>query len=62
MANVYMQIRCGMGHKDMVVGREYDFSVGEEGTKISPADMMVIVEQMVMDGLRAKYGIVYELR
>jgi len=47
--------------EDMVVGREYDFSVGLEDEKISPETLLDQVEKIVLEGLKEKHGSLYGL-
>lgn len=61
MANVYFQIRCGNSYKNMVVGREYDFAVGDYHSKLSPTDVLDFLEKATQDAFREKYGELYEL-
>ena len=61
MANCYLQIRCGIGHRKMVVGREYNFAVGEVESKLSPHDLLDVTEKLMLDGLIDKYKNIYDL-
>ena len=61
MANCYVQIRCGNDVKNMTVGREYDFSMGEADSKISPTDLLNIIEKIVEEGLEQKFGEIHEI-
>jgi hypothetical protein len=61
MANCYLQIRCGRFTADMVVGREYDFSVGRINEKLSPETLLEQIEKIVLKGLEEKHGQLYEL-
>jgi hypothetical protein len=61
MANCYIQIRCGRDRKDMIVGREYDFAIGEVESKLSPHDLLDVVEKLMLDGLLDKYKNIYDL-
>ena len=61
MANCYVQIRCGMGPREMTVGREYDFSVGGWDTKISPNDMLEFLEKACEKAIQERFGGVYAL-
>lgn len=54
MANCYIQIRCGIGRKEMTVGREYDFSVGDESSKISPKMMLDFLETAFEKAIQEK--------
>jgi hypothetical protein len=48
-------------HKEMVVGREYDFSIGNENDKMSPETLLEQAEEIVLRGLLEKHGQLYEL-
>lgn len=61
MANCYLQIRCGTFHKNMVVGREYAFSVGGLNEKLSPEALLEQVEEIVLKGLEKNHGQLCEL-
>ena len=62
MANVYIQIRCGVFTKEMVVGREYDFSIGKENEKISPQIMLEFLEKSIKKAIVENYGEMFELQ
>jgi hypothetical protein len=52
---------CGMDHKDMIVGREYNFSVGKESSKLSPSDFLEFVEAAIMKAIKEKHGEMFEI-
>ena len=62
MANCYIQIRCGMSAKEMVVGREYDFSLGKENDKISPQTMLEFLERAMEKAIVEKDGEMFQLQ
>lgn len=62
MANCYFQIRCGNDFKNMTTGREYDFSIGKENSKISPEDLLNFLEKTCLKAIEEKHGPLYELQ
>ena len=56
MANLAIQIRTGSHPDHWRSGSEYYFSVGDENSKVSPSELLELLQEVVEDSIYETYG------